>query len=208
MSVPRRLDRVGVAESFASPTATSPPARERDRPSLNPRALCIQRLGPWTNSRVINWRQVRLEWASVGDAPTPTQRVQVGLANLWQTAGGGSRPRDRSGTGLGLGCWFGVEPPAGIEPATPSLPWNHQEPLCGSPFPQVTPDRKGQSYRFSSGAVMRSPRSQVRVGSGSWPRVRLRRPGRAGVLSWRPARGWSPGACGGCWRCGRWRSLG
>jgi hypothetical protein len=25
--------------------------------------------------------------------------------------------------------------PAGIEPATPSLPWNHQEPLCGTPFP-------------------------------------------------------------------------
>jgi hypothetical protein len=53
----------------------------------------------------------------------------------------------------------GVEPPAGIEPATPSLPWNHQEPLCEPPFPQVAPDRRGQSYRFSRGAVMRSPRS-------------------------------------------------
>jgi hypothetical protein len=49
-----------------------------------------------------------------------------------------------------------VEPPAGIEPATPSLPWNHREPLCGTPFPQVKPDRRGQSYRFSFGAVMRS----------------------------------------------------
>src|SRR5215203_4717653 len=49
-----------------------------------------------------------------------------------------------------------VEPPAGIEPATPSLPWNHQEPLCEPPFPQVTPDRKGQSYGFSFGEVMRS----------------------------------------------------
>jgi hypothetical protein len=47
-----------------------------------------------------------------------------------------------------------VEPPAGIEPATPSLPWNHQEPLCGPPFPQVTPDRRGQSYRFSSDEVI------------------------------------------------------
>jgi hypothetical protein len=28
----------------------------------------------------------------------------------------------RPGVGLGLCCWFGVEPPAGIEPATPSLP--------------------------------------------------------------------------------------
>ena len=43
-----------------------------------------------------------------------------------------------------------VEPPAGIEPATPSLPWNHQEPLCGTPFPQLTPDRRGQSYRSPS----------------------------------------------------------
>ena len=49
-----------------------------------------------------------------------------------------------------------VEPPAAIEPATPSLPWNHREPLCGPPFPQVRPDRKGRSYRFSSGEVMRS----------------------------------------------------
>jgi hypothetical protein len=49
-----------------------------------------------------------------------------------------------------------VEPPAGIEPATPSLPWNHQEPLCGPPFPQLAPDRRGQSYRFSCGEVMRS----------------------------------------------------
>jgi hypothetical protein len=39
--------------------------------------------------------------------------------------------------------------PAGIEPATPSLPWNHQEPLCGPPFAQVTPDRRGRSYGFS-----------------------------------------------------------
>ena len=88
-----------------------PPARDRDRPSPNPRALCIQRLRTRTNSRGINWRQERLEWPSVCDAPTPTQRVQVGLANLWQTAVGGYRPRDRSGTGPGLCCWFVVEPP-------------------------------------------------------------------------------------------------
>jgi hypothetical protein len=59
--------------------------------------------------------------------------------------------RPTSGLVIGL-----VEPPAGIEPATPSLPWNHQEPLCGPPFPQVTPDRRGRSYRFSFGEVMRS----------------------------------------------------
>jgi hypothetical protein len=56
---------------------------------------------------------------------------------------------------------LGMEPPAGIEPATPSLPWNHQEPLCGPPFPQVAPDRRGQSYRFSFGEVMRSLFSHV-----------------------------------------------
>jgi hypothetical protein len=61
-------------------------------------------------------------WSGPGRRRTSTQRVQVGLANLWQTAVGGSRSRDRSGTGPGLSCWFGVEPPAGIEPATPSLP--------------------------------------------------------------------------------------
>jgi len=62
----------------------------------------------------------------------------------------------RPGARPGLTCCFGVEPPAGIEPATPSLPWNHQEPLCETPYPQVTPDRQGQSYRFSCGEVMRS----------------------------------------------------
>jgi hypothetical protein len=37
-----------------------------------------------------------------------------------------------------------------------SFPWNHREPLCEPPFPQVTPDRRGQSYRFSSSEVMGS----------------------------------------------------
>ena len=102
-----------------------PHPRQRANGSAEPqpRALCIQRLRTWTNSRVINWRQERLEWASVGDTPTPTQRVQVGLANLRQTRVASSWPRGRSVAGPGLSCWFGVEPPAGIEPATPSLPF-------------------------------------------------------------------------------------
>jgi hypothetical protein len=54
-----------------------------------------------------------------------------------------------------------VEPPAGIEPATPSLPWNHQEPLCGPPFPQLAPDRRCQSYRFSYGEVSESLKRQI-----------------------------------------------
>src|SRR6266545_194561 len=73
----------------------------------------------------------------------------------------------RPGVGPGLCCWFGVEPPAGIEPATPSLPWNHQEPLCGPPFPQLALDRKGRSYRFSFAKVMRSLFSHVAIVPGA-----------------------------------------
>jgi hypothetical protein len=66
-----------------------------------------------------------------------------------------------------------VEPPAGIEPATPSLPWNHQEPLCEPPFPQVAPDRRGRSYRFSFGQVMRSLQSRlIAAGAGHHPTQR------------------------------------
>src|SRR5215211_4871905 len=65
-----------------------------------------------------------------------------------------------------------VEPPAGIEPATPSLPRNHQEPLCGPPFPQLTPHRQGQSYRFSFDEVMRSPSHQVLIIALETPRSR------------------------------------
>ena len=66
-----------------------------------------------------------------------------------------------------------MEPPAGIEPATPSLPWNHQEPLCEPPFPQVTPDRRGRSYRFSFGQVMRSLQSRlIAAGAGHHPAQR------------------------------------
>ena len=56
-----------------------------------------------------------------------------------------------------------MEPPAGIEPATPSLPWNHREPLCEPPSSQVAPDRRGQSYRFSFGEVMRSLSSHALI---------------------------------------------
>ena len=59
-----------------------------------------------------------------------------------------------------------MEPPAGIEPATPSLPWNHQEPLCEPPFPQVTPDRKGRSYRFPSAELCVHSRQESSEQSG------------------------------------------
>src|SRR5215203_3993886 len=68
-------------------------------------------------------------------------KVHVLVAKPWTM-------QDRSGTLCGV--------PRRNRTGDPSLPWNHREPLCGPPFPQVTPDRKGQSYRFSSGEVMRS----------------------------------------------------
>ena len=37
---------------------------------------------------------------------------------------------DSESTGPGLSCWFVVEPPAGIEPATPSLPWIGSQAPC------------------------------------------------------------------------------
>jgi len=46
----------------------------------------------------------------------------------------------------------------------PSLPWNHQEPLCGPPFPQVTADPRGRSYRFCFGEVMRSLSGYALIG--------------------------------------------
>jgi hypothetical protein len=45
----------------------------------------------------------------------------------------------------------------------PILTMDHQEPLCGPPFPQVTSDRSGQSYRFSFDQVMRSVWSRLAV---------------------------------------------
>jgi len=37
----------------------------------------------------------------------------------------------------------------GFEPVTSSVSANSREPLCGRPFSQVAPDRKGRSYRDS-----------------------------------------------------------
>jgi hypothetical protein len=45
------------------------------------------------------------------------------LANRWQTAVRVAPGIRQAGCWTRLACWFGVEPPAGIEPATPSLPW-------------------------------------------------------------------------------------
>jgi hypothetical protein len=44
----------------------------------------------------------------------------------------------------------------GLEPGTSSLSANGRQPLCGPPFPQVAPDRRGQSYAFNRHDGMRS----------------------------------------------------
>jgi hypothetical protein len=59
-----------------------------------------------------------------------TQSDQIELANLWQAAVEGARPCNRPEAGPGLIWWFVVEPPAGIEPATPSLPRIPDPPPC------------------------------------------------------------------------------
>ena len=58
------------------------------------------------------------------------QSEQIELANLWQAAVEGARPCNRPEAGPGLIWWFVVEPPAGIEPATPSLPRIPDPPPC------------------------------------------------------------------------------
>jgi hypothetical protein len=80
--------------------------------------------------------------------------------------------------------------PQGWPPAMSHLPWNHREPLCGPPYPQVTADRRGQSYGFSLGEDMRSlpghavreserfPQRAHRTGSVPLPRLAPRFGGR------------------------------
>jgi hypothetical protein len=108
----------------------------------------------------------------------------------WNAKDGQQHRPNRPGSELTSVCAGqpGVEPPAGIEPATPSLPWNHQEPLCGWSFSQVALDRRGRRYRFSFGEVMRSLRGCLRVAQGAG-----RAPGASARPAWRRrGRGGSP----------------
>jgi hypothetical protein len=81
------------------------------------------------------------------------------LVIYWQIAGkwrfGGFRAWKRPGGGPDLTCGFCVEPPAGIEPATPSLPWIGGQALCYPSSSQLTQHRERRSYGASSasGAV-------------------------------------------------------
>jgi CheY-like chemotaxis protein len=92
------------------------------------------------------------------NGPTGLPQKEIPDKSSWESpANGGCRLRACDGPGTyppELELLGGA--PAGIEPATPSLPWNHREPLCQPPFPQVALDRRGRSYRFSSRDVVRS----------------------------------------------------
>jgi hypothetical protein len=68
---------------------------------------------------------------------------------------------DRPGVGPGLSWGVVVEPPAGIEPATPSLPWIGGAPPCHPPSSQVARNRKWHSYGLSRQARSWSPRTVV-----------------------------------------------
>ena len=61
--------------------------------------------------------------ALVGDALPRLKKYKSDLAN--SLANGGWQPSATRQVGYWTRpeLWFGVEPPAGIEPATPSLPW-------------------------------------------------------------------------------------
>jgi hypothetical protein len=102
----------------------SPPLRERDRPSrnspgtLHPATAAVHELKGQLSSTGARDALERLRQAT-----HPTQSVQVGLANSLANAVAGSWSRDRPDVVPDLSCWFAVEPPAGIEPATPSLPF-------------------------------------------------------------------------------------
>jgi hypothetical protein len=72
------------------------------------------------------------------------------LVIWWQIAGNWRffflRGCDRPGAGPGLSCWSVVEPPAGIEPATPSLPCIPGPPSCYPASSQVVAIRDWHCY--------------------------------------------------------------
>jgi hypothetical protein len=149
-----RADRRRPARSCSEAHQLAGPGRQTDD-SLLAVQVCV--LGPAVHPPGSGGEHLNLGTQLV----TATQRAQDGdhQSDRIPTRDGFSgrqlrhRTRRRPAFALVRG---GVEPPAGIEPATPSLPWNHREPLCGTPFPQVTSDRQGRSYRFSFGEVMGS----------------------------------------------------
>jgi hypothetical protein len=80
-------------------------------------------------------------------APTTAHCDSWEISGKWRLAP--LRVCDRPGVEPGLSCGVVVEPRRN-RTGDPSLPWTHQEPLCGRSFSQITSGGRGQSYRFSS----------------------------------------------------------
>jgi hypothetical protein len=117
------------------------------------------------------------------------QAAQLGPCHLAQSATGRKSTATRSTLLRRLRIQRST---VGRPPATPSLPWNHREPLCEPPFPQVTPDRQGRSYRFSCGKVMCSLQASSWVASSKPPRGSSAGQQLTRVAQWRTA------CCAGC----------
>jgi hypothetical protein len=117
------------------------------------RASCTSREDAWLRSPRLSRQTLHAEAREFGIAEGAlVGRLPVSSANL--------------GGRCGPSAWSSgsrSHPAATSSTATPSLAWNQREPLCGPPLPQVVPDRRGRSYRFSSRGVMRSPSRCVRV---------------------------------------------
>jgi hypothetical protein len=88
-----------------------------------------------------------------------------------------NRPPDADLTSLCAGQSL-CGAPRGNRTGDPILTMNHQEPLCGTPLPQVTPDRVGRSYRFSFDEVMRSRTSHVPIAAGASHHLQAKSPTR------------------------------
>src|SRR4029453_10313283 len=119
-----------------------PRARARDSFSERPGMCSVTAMPPPQHGAIPDTRRPKGTAQQGYQRPdgVPTLRIPIPMG-MWSTTT--APDGDSPAFALLRAC---VEPPAGIEPATPSFPWNHQEPLCEPPFPQVTPDRRGQSY--------------------------------------------------------------
>jgi hypothetical protein len=95
----------------------------------------------------------------LGVAPAAGSLLITMYKSDWQISGKWRLETLRPGTGRVLDpAWPAVSgwSPRRNRTGDPILTMNHQEPLCGPPFPLVALDRRGRSYRFSFDAVMRS----------------------------------------------------
>jgi hypothetical protein len=195
----------GFCNSHESPVTARTGSAEPPRCALPPATAAV------TTSRVRSTgARDALEWPRQATHSGPERTIRTGKLS-------GKRGRRLLAArqvvaGRGLACWFVMEPPAGIEPATPSLPWNHQEPLCEPLFAQVKLDWRGRSNRFSFAEVMRSLRSVVAAVGVIGPQCHRGVGGRAdcAAVDLHP-RGPDPTSrlAGRGWRrCGRRRSCG